>query len=100
MLDNIDGDTKDDDCDTEFNYDLEILQVYSLVAATADSNVERWKEKFVMLTVMEFLVGRFDNWTKCQILFPCIESILQREPAGDELLWAWVEVFSNAAWYM
>jgi len=97
------------------------LRAYSLVTTTAErdicemhqlvqfctgvwlssfNEVERWRRKFVMLAAREFPDGRFENWTKCQMLFPHVKSVFEREPADEGLLWDWTQVVNNAAWYM
>ena len=107
--------------DGEFNDDLATLRAYSLVTATADGDtcemhqlvqfctkvwlssfdeVERWRRKFYILMAREFPDGSFKNWIKCQVLLPHVESILEREPAGEGLLEDWTQVLSNTAWYM
>ena len=104
----------------EDDEDLDVLRAYSLVTVVVKSDmcemhqlvqfctrvwpasfneVERWRRKFPMLMAREFPVGRFKNWVKCQTLLPHVESILEREPADEELLEEWAEVLSNAVLY-
>ena len=108
----------DDDDDDEFNDDLATLRAYSLVTATADgdtcemhqlvqfctkvwlSSFDEVERKFYILMAREFPDGSFENWIKCQMLLPHVESILEREPAGEGLLEDWIQVLSNTARYM
>ena len=104
-----------------FDEDLNILQAYSLISATAKtdmcemhalvqfctqvwlssfSNTAGWKQKFIELMTREFPTGNFENWTKCQQLLPHIESLYDTEPATNELLKEWAQILTNAAWYM
>ena len=75
---------------------LDTLRAYSLVIATAESNmcemhqlvhfcmrvwlssfsdVEGWRRKFLMLMSRELPTGEFENWAKCRKLLPHVESI-------------------------
>ena len=110
-----------EDADSEFDDDLDTLRAYSLVTATAESdmcemhqlvqfctrvwlssfsNIERWRQKFLMLMSREFPVGEFENWPKCQKLLPHVESIFSYEPANKGSLKEWARVLTNVAWYM
>jgi tetratricopeptide (TPR) repeat protein len=116
-------DKEDDeaDADSEFDDDLETLRAYSLVTATAETDmcemhqlvqfcmriwlssigdVERWRQKFCRLMSREFPVGEFENWPKCQKLLPHVEPLFSYEPADKGLPREWARVLTNAAWYM
>lgn len=89
----------EEDADSEFNEDLATLQAYSLITATADSEMhalvqfctrvwlssfsdaERWGRKFVVLMAREFPTGQFKNWAKCQQLLPYVEPRLYLSPS-------------------
>jgi tetratricopeptide (TPR) repeat protein len=109
------------DVENEFNEDLDILRVFSLVTETPNndtyemhplvqfctrvwlssfSDVERWMLKFLSLMAREFPTGDFENWSKCQLLLPHVEPILESEPADDEALNEWAQVLNNTAWYL
>ncbi|KAF2786064.1 hypothetical protein K505DRAFT_368547 [Melanomma pulvis-pyrius CBS 109.77] len=114
-----DGGRGDDD-DSDVDKDLATLRAYSLVTATAESDVcemhhlvqfctrvwlssfnevERWRRKFTMLMAKEFPSGDFKSWTKCQALLPHVAPMIEHEhePAQEELLGDWAQVLSNAA---
>ncbi|KAF2190151.1 TPR-like protein [Zopfia rhizophila CBS 207.26] len=111
----------EDEADGVFDEDFDILQAYSLIAATAETDMcemhalvqfctqvwlssfgdsQRWKRKFIELMAREFPTGQFENWAKCQQLLPHIESLYNSEPATDESLKEWAQILTNAAWYM
>jgi tetratricopeptide (TPR) repeat protein len=111
----------EEDVEGGFDDDLDTLRAYSLVTATAESDtwemhqlvqfctriwlssvgdVDRWREKFCRLMSREFPVGEFENWPKCQKLFPHVEPLFSHEPADEGLLREWAGVLTNAAWYM
>ncbi|RYP14237.1 hypothetical protein DL765_006517 [Monosporascus sp. GIB2] len=110
-----------DEADNSFDEDFDTLQAYSLISATSEagmcemhalvqfctqvwlssfSDAKLWKQKFVGLMAREFPTGKFENWARCQQLFPHIEWLYDTEPATDELLKEWAQVLTNAAWYM
>ncbi|KAF2794183.1 hypothetical protein K505DRAFT_242718, partial [Melanomma pulvis-pyrius CBS 109.77] len=111
----------DDDDNGCFNDDLDILIAYSLVRVIADRDAcemhqlvqfctrewlssfnqgEQWRRKFLMLMAKEFPSGSFENWAKCQALFPHVAPMFENEPAQEELLGDWAQVLSNAGWYL
>jgi tetratricopeptide (TPR) repeat protein len=118
----VDDEAEDEaDADSEFDDDLETLQAYSLVTATAETDmwemhqlvqfctriwlssvddVEIWRQRFCRLMSSEFPVGEFENWPKCQQLLPHVEPLFSYEPADEGLLREWARLLTNAAWYM
>ncbi|KAF2195361.1 hypothetical protein K469DRAFT_545893, partial [Zopfia rhizophila CBS 207.26] len=107
-----------------FDEDLDTLHAYSLVTmttTTADNKMwemhalvqfctrvwlssfsesERWKGEFLELMAQEFPSGEYENWAKCQQLLPHAEPLYDTEPASEQLLKAWAQVLTNAAWYL
>jgi tetratricopeptide (TPR) repeat protein len=104
-----------------FEDDLDILQAYSLVSMTANSeacemhalvqfctrvwlssfgNAAQWEQRFILLMAQELPNGQYKNWGKCQQLLPHIEPLFNSEPAAREALKAWAQVLINAAWYL
>jgi tetratricopeptide (TPR) repeat protein len=115
------GTWAEDEADSAFDQDLDTLQAYSLVAATADSNecgmhalvqfctrvwlsscgdIEHWEQRFVALMAQELPTGNYENWEKCQQLLPHVERLFHTRPATDNALKAWTQVLTNAAWYL
>jgi tetratricopeptide (TPR) repeat protein len=111
----------EDEADSAFNEDLDTLQAYSLVAATADSGLykihalvqfctrvwlssngeaKRWKGAFVELMAREFPSAQYENWTQCQQLLPHVESLYNIDPGSEELFIGWAHVLTNTAGYL
>jgi tetratricopeptide (TPR) repeat protein len=116
-----DGGDDKEDIDDQLNDDLDTLRAYSLVTATAESemwemhhlvqfctrvwlssftDVEKWRQKFCMLMSSEFPTGNFETWPKCQQLLPHVEPLLSYEPADEGPLREWARLLTNVAWYM
>ncbi|RYP47712.1 hypothetical protein DL768_006248 [Monosporascus sp. mg162] len=111
----------EDEADSAFDEDFDTLQAYSLIAATAETDMcemhplvqfctqvwlssfgdaERWKQKFIGLMAREFPTGQFETWAKCQQLLPHVESLYDTELTTDEFLKEWAQIVTNAAWYV
>jgi tetratricopeptide (TPR) repeat protein len=114
----------EEEADRAFDEDLDTLYTYSLVTVTgttgndrmcdmhalvqfctrvwlsSSGETERWKEVFIKLLAQEFPDGDYENWKQCQRLIPHVEWLYDAKPASDEMLEAWAEVLSNAAWYL
>ena len=46
-----------------------------------------------------FPPGTYENWGRCQMLFPHVELVLEYRPTDEGFLRQWVAVLSNAASY-
>lgn len=113
--------SEEGEADSMFDEDFGTLQAYSLVAATAEtdmcemhalvkfytqvwlssfSDAERRKERFVGLMSQEFLTGQFENWEKCRLLLPHVESLYDIELSSRNSVQEWVQVFNNAGRYI
>jgi tetratricopeptide (TPR) repeat protein len=109
------------DVEKSFEDDLDLLQVYSLVATTAQNNMcemhplvqfctrrwisslgnsEHWESEFVTLMAQEFPIASYGTWPQCQQLLPHVEQMNEREPKSDNTLRLWAQVMTNAASYM
>ena len=115
------GDSKDDsEDDFDFEEDIYTLYSYSLIETNADATefemhqlvqfstkswlelrgeTENWKEKFIAIMDEEFPWGRYENWTKCQKLFPHAEKALEYRPANQDYLQRWASILFAAGWY-
>jgi tetratricopeptide (TPR) repeat protein len=47
----------------------------------------------------EFPLGKYENWTECQNLFPHVEKALEYRPANQDYLQRWASILFNAGWY-
>ncbi|KAH8689766.1 hypothetical protein GQ44DRAFT_637109, partial [Phaeosphaeriaceae sp. PMI808] len=111
----------EDEANDAFDEDFDTLRVYSLIAATVETDVcemhalvkfctqvwlssfsdaERWKERFVGLMSQEFPTGEFENWDKCRLLLPHVESLYNMELSSRNSVKEWVQVLNDAGRYI
>ena len=109
-----------DEIEGDFDDDIYILCSYSLIGTNVDATefemhrlvqfstktwlelrgeLEKWKEKFISIMDEEFPVGKYENWTICQNLFPHVEEALKYRPVNQDCLAEWASILFNAAWY-
>jgi len=110
-----------DKADQRFEADIDLLQAYSLVTATAGTDTcemhalvqfcmrlwlssrgdeKRWEHVFINLMAVEFPSGTYENWTQCQQLLPHVELLFNSEPLDDASAKAWAQLLANIAWYL
>jgi hypothetical protein len=121
-------DVSDDDEDSatessgndEFEDDILSLRNYSFISVNADritlemhglvqlamrkwleahGQLESWKQKYIKNLCAEFPTGEYDNWEKCQSLFPHVKSAVAQQPDKEDSLREWASLLYNAAWY-
>ncbi|KAJ5514921.1 hypothetical protein N7463_004473 [Penicillium fimorum] len=117
---------EDTDCssepevDDDFESDIAILRDYSFITSDEDSMVftmhrlvqltvriwlktnsqeEQWKERFIKNLYGEFPTGQYENWEKCQSLFPHIRSAVFYRPKSQDSLRIWATLLYRGAWY-
>jgi hypothetical protein len=66
----------------------------------AHAQLERWKQQFIKNLVAEFPTGEYENWEKCQSLFPHVRSAVAQQPDKKDSLLEWASLLYNAAWYV
>ncbi|KAF2195128.1 hypothetical protein K469DRAFT_538467, partial [Zopfia rhizophila CBS 207.26] len=110
----------DEDGEADFEDDIHTLTSYSLVDINADGRefemhrlvqfstkmwlelndeLEQWKERYVTLMDDSYPVGRHENWTVCQALFPHAQAAVGCQPENAMALEAWAAVLFKAVWY-
>ncbi|OCK72906.1 hypothetical protein K432DRAFT_340927, partial [Lepidopterella palustris CBS 459.81] len=106
--------------DDGFEDDIITLRNYSFISITTDKStfemhalvqlatqkwlegqgqLEKWKQKYIANLCTAFPPGKYENWAKCQILFPHAKSALTQQPKSEESLKEWALLLYNAAWY-
>ena len=111
---------KEDDSTVDFKGDIEVLRSFSLVTPGIENDVfemhrlvqfamrkwlgqrqelERWKERYIAIMADAFPPGKYENWNRCQMLFPHVELVLEYRPIDEGFLQQWTAVLNNAAWY-
>jgi hypothetical protein len=109
-----------DEVEGDFDDNIYTLCSYSLIGTNVDTTefemhrlvqfstktwlklsgeIEKWKEKFIETIDEEFPLGQYENWIKCQKLFPHVEEALEYRPANRDYLQRWASILFNAAWY-
>ncbi|KAK2764263.1 hypothetical protein FQN54_008955 [Arachnomyces sp. PD_36] len=122
-------DEESDDCEDstsevsvgdEFEDDILVLRDYSFIFVSADatsfemhglvqlsmrkwlekhSQLERWKRRYITKLHAEFPTSEYENWEKCQILFPHAKSAVAQRPEDKVSLEEWASLLHNAASY-
>lgn len=111
----------DSSIDDEFEIDILTLRNYSFITVSVDGTtfemhglvqlairkwletrgqLEKWKQKFIKNLCAEFPTGNYENWTKCQTLFPHVKSAEAQRPIVEDSLWEWAVILSRAAYYL
>ncbi|KAF4627699.1 hypothetical protein G7Y89_g10454 [Cudoniella acicularis] len=96
---------EDSNIETDFEDDISTLTGYSLITMNAEGKefemhrlvqfstkkwlelydkLENWKEKYIKIIGKAFPVGRYENWTTCQQLFPHAEMVLSYWPMNRD----------------
>ncbi|OAL07735.1 TPR-like protein [Phaeosphaeriaceae sp. SRC1lsM3a] len=104
----------------DFEDDVLALRDYSLITAMRDAKtfkmhslvqlatrtwleskgqIDRWREQFISNLCAELPRGNYENWKKCQALFPHAQAALAQRPKKGEALVEWARVLYKAASY-
>ena len=104
----------------EFEYDVIALRNFSFISVDTDgasfkmhalvqlamrkwlhanSELERFKQQFISHLCAEFPTGKYENWPRCQTLFPHAKSAAGQRPEWEFSLLQWATLLYNAAWY-
>ena len=113
-------DTVSDSSVDEFEDDILVLRNFSFITISIDettfemhglvqlairkwleasNQLERWKQQYIKNLCTVFPTGNYENWTKCQALFPHAKSAVAQEPAVESSLQDWALILYHAAWY-
>jgi hypothetical protein len=63
----------------------------------AHGQIERWKRQFIKNLDAELPTGEYENWEKCQALFPHAQSAAVQKPKEQDSLLDWASVLYKAA---
>jgi hypothetical protein len=115
---NTDEDSMDSIGDDGFEDDILTLRNYSFISVNADKStfemhglvqlamrkwldthaqLERWKQQFIKNLFAEFPTGEYENWEKCQLLFPHVKSAVVHQPDDKDSLREWASLLYKAA---
>ncbi|CZR52081.1 related to kinesin light chain [Phialocephala subalpina] len=126
-VDNDTGDSDDEDSSASqssmsdrFEEDISVLRNYSFISVNANGTtfemhglvqlamrkwleangqMERWKHQSIKNLDAELPTGEYENWERCQALFPHAQSAAAQKPKGSDSLTGWASVLYKAAWY-
>lgn len=90
---------------TSVNADGTTFEMHGLVQLatrrwlTVHGQLEKWKRQFIRNLCAEFPTGEYENWVRCQTLFPHAKSAAAQQPEGHEALKDWATILYKAAWY-
>jgi hypothetical protein len=76
-----------------------LVQLATRTWLSAHAQLERWKQQFIKNLCAEFPIGEFENWDKCQSLFPHAKSAVAHRPEEKDSLREWASLLYKAAWY-
>ncbi|KAF2467718.1 uncharacterized protein BDR25DRAFT_233833, partial [Lindgomyces ingoldianus] len=65
----------------------------------SQGQLERWKQQCIANLCAEFPPGWYENWARCQALFPHATAVVKQRPRNNESLQKWALLLYNAAWY-
>ncbi|KAJ3499712.1 hypothetical protein NLG97_g107 [Lecanicillium saksenae] len=106
--------------DDNFDEDIMTLRNFSFLTANEDGNTfemhrlvqlatlewlrfhglyEQRRTQFLIKLGAEMPEGQYENWTKCQQLFPHAQSVSVERPAAQESMKEWATILYRAAWY-
>jgi hypothetical protein len=106
--------------DEEFKNDVLILRNYSFISVNVDATtfemhglvqlatrkwleahgqLERWKQQYIKNLCSEYPTGDYENWVKCQALFPHARTALAQQPESSRSLIEWALILYRAGWY-
>ena len=112
--------TEDGEGDADFEDDIDTLRSYCLVGVGGKDDtfemhqlvqfsmkkwleqqgeLQRWQEWYIDKMSEVFPTGQYENWVKCEELFPHAEMALLYRPAAAEYLTPWATVLYNVSWY-
>ena len=77
-------------CNTDRSFDMHALvQLAMRMWLEATGQLEPWKQHFVKSLSAAFPFGEYENWARCQALFPHVKSAIAQRPEAEGSLSAW-----------
>lgn len=76
-----------------------LVQLAARVWLVSHNQGEHWKEQFIMRLSKEFPDGNYENWVKCQSLFPHVKAALSQRPDSEVSTLEWASLLYRGAWY-
>ncbi|KAJ3497372.1 hypothetical protein NLG97_g1956 [Lecanicillium saksenae] len=76
-----------------------LVQLATLEWLKAQDTYDHWQHQFLTRLCAELPGGDYENWSKCQVLFPHAQSVRAQRPATDESIKEWATILYRAAWF-
>ncbi|KAK2595193.1 hypothetical protein QQS21_007098 [Conoideocrella luteorostrata] len=76
-----------------------LVQLATLEWLRGHEVYEQWRYQFLVRLCTELPGGEYENWTKCQTLFPHAQLVAAQRPASKESIKEWATILYRAAWY-
>ncbi|ORY66127.1 P-loop containing nucleoside triphosphate hydrolase protein [Pseudomassariella vexata] len=104
----------------EFEDDIVTLRNYSFVTISVNSTIfemhglvqlamrswlkandqqRKWEQQFISVICAELPTGEYENWERCEALFPHAKSAAALRPENQDSVRDWASILHNAAWY-
>ncbi|KAJ5901577.1 hypothetical protein N7495_002105 [Penicillium taxi] len=88
-----------------FGENRQVLMMHRLIQLTvhmwlnSHGELERWKKRFINNLYHEFPTGGYENWERCQPLFPHVKAAMLQRPESRDSLRQWASLLYRGAWY-
>lgn len=76
-----------------------LVQLTVRVWLKNEKQLERWKEQFITTLWQRFPTGTYENWARCQPLFPHVKSAISQRPKSQDSLGKWATLLYKGSWY-
>ncbi|KAM3502994.1 hypothetical protein MY10362_004475 [Beauveria mimosiformis] len=76
-----------------------LVQIATLEWLRAQDIYEQWRHRFLVKLCAEMPTGRYEDWGKCQTLFPHARSVSSERPATNDSIREWATILYRAAWF-
>ena len=76
-----------------------LVQIATRKWLEANGQLEKWKQQYIKNHYVEFPTGEFQNWKKCQALFPHAKSAATQRPEEQVSLIEWASLLYKAVSY-
>ncbi|KAJ3495404.1 hypothetical protein NLG97_g3419 [Lecanicillium saksenae] len=76
-----------------------LVQVATLEWLKSQGSYEKWQHQFLARLSAEMPSGEYENWDKCQALFPHAVLVSAQRPTTTDSLKEWATILHRAAWF-
>ncbi|KAJ3499005.1 hypothetical protein NLG97_g681 [Lecanicillium saksenae] len=76
-----------------------LVQLATLEWLRAQNTYDYWRDQFILKLRAEFPSGEYENWDRCQALYPHALSVSAQRPAINDIIKEWATILHRAAWF-